>query len=76
MITWGKSGLFSDFQYHFRSSQSIAVVSELLGFLTGLGLLSLMLISDILEIMDSLQTDVFFITIVMEKAFDSVNHSS
>ena len=76
MITWGKCRLFSDFQYNFRSSHSIAVVSELLGLLTGLGLLSLMLISDILEIMDSLQTDVFFITIVMEKAFDSVNHSS
>ena len=41
-----KCGLFSDFQYGFRSSQSTAdlltvVLVELLGFLTGLGLLEL-----------------------------------
>ena len=49
---------------------------ELLGLLTGLGLISLRLISVILEIMDSLQTDRPLITIDIEKAFDSVNHSS
>ena len=39
-----KCGLFSDFQYGFRSSQSTAdllYLIELQGFLTGLGLLKL-----------------------------------
>ena len=40
-----KCGLFSDFQYGFRSSQSttdlLTVISDRIGFLTGLGLLKL-----------------------------------